>query len=352
MIIALVIPTLTQGGAERVMSELANEWSYQGHEIHLILLAKHKRFYKIRTSVIVHHLNFENKNAVGNIISEIRTFFKLHKILKEKRPDFVLSFMEKYNILTILASRFLGTKTYVSDRSGPYRKIPTYLKFLRKITYRFADGIIAQTNLASEVVMRQVKNNNITVIPNPLKKISLRQFPKREKLVLNIGRLVFEKGQDYLLEAFAMMEDNGWKLAILGEGPLKETLIKKAKDLNIDHKVIMPGAVENVDEWIAKASIFAFPSLSEGYPNALTEAMAGGLACIAFDCDAGPREIINNGKNGLLVPLGDVKRLNECIQALISDEYLRSNIATEAQKIFDEINIEKISAKYLSFCNS
>lgn len=348
--VVLVIPTMRQGGAERVMSELANTWSIQKHEIHLVLLAKSENFYYIDDNVIIHNLGFSYSGLFNKVFNELKVFFKLRKILKEQKPNFVLSFMSKYNILTILAASYLNVRVFVSDRSNPKKHLPFLVSFLRKITYRFAHGIIAQTSLAKSILEKQTGNRNVAVIPNPLKSISIYENIKKEKIILNVGRLVNEKGQTYLLDAFTKIKNTEWKIAILGDGPLHDQLKKQAEKLGLKDQVIMPGAVNEIDSWLAKASVFAFPSVSEGFPNALVEAMAAGLPCVSFDCDAGPRDIIIDGQNGYLVPVRDVELLADRLETLINNAEIRTQLSKEAAKIVNGFAVEKISDNYLAFC--
>ncbi len=350
MKILLVIPTLKQGGAERVMSELANEFSRKGHEVHICLLAEGKQFYRLETNVTVHTLGFVNKGKVQKVLGEVQVFLKLRELIKVIDLDFVLSFMTKYNALTIMASAFLNVKVFVSDRSNPKKKLPRSIKFLRKFTYPYANGIIAQTSLAKSVLQKQVKNNNIEVIANPLKVIE--QFPniKKENIVLNVGRMVTEKGQKYLMEAFAQLNNDEWKLVILGDGPLYTELFTLAKKLNISHRVEMPGSVKNVDEWLSRASIFAFPSISEGFPNALVEAMSARLPCVSFDCDAGPRDVIENNKNGYLVRTSDTEEFTQKIEDLMENESIRIDMGKEASKIKNKLEPSMIAGEFLKFC--
>ncbi len=350
MRIFLVIPTLHQGGAERVMSELANTFiTYPDIKVHLILLAKSSVFYTIHNEVIIHQLGFENKGRIKKVFAELRTFSKLRKLFKNLKPDTALSFMEKYNSFTILASLFTGTKVFVSDRSNPLKKQSLFIEILRKSTYKYAAGIIAQTELAKKVLQKKVKNKNIRVIPNPIKKVSLYPDIDRKKIIINVGRLVPEKGQRYLLEAYSKIMYIGWELIILGDGPLRKELEDQAKLLGITKNLYMPGAVNNVDEWLAKSSIFAFPSVSEGFPNALAEAMSAGLPCVSFDCEAGPRDIISDGENGFLVPLRDVDEFSNKINTLINNPHLRVLMGSHARTVREDFERSKVASEYLKF---
>lgn len=351
MKIFLVIPTLKQGGAERVMSELANQFvQKEDLEVHLVLLAKSNDFYKVNANVKIHRLGFENKGKLNKVFSELKTFIGLRNLLKNHKPDAVLSFMEKYNSFTILASTFLGLHVFVSDRSNPLKKVPKSTEFLRKLTYKYATGIIAQTQFAKDVLAAKINNKNIRVIPNPVKEIQNYPDIAKENIILNVGRLVPEKGQKYLIEAFSKVKDKaGWRVVILGDGPLRSEIEEQVKILGLDKQVQFLGAVNNVDEWLARASIFVFPSISEGFPNALAEAMSAGLPCVSFDCNAGPRDLIENDVNGCLVEVGEVDELTLSIKNLMNDRDKRKRFGKKSIKIKNKLLSSSIRDKYLRF---
>lgn len=354
MKIFLIIPTLKQGGAERVMSELANQFAQKDNlKVHLVLLAKSNDFYKVDDTVIIHRLGFENKGKLNKVYSELATFKNLRNLLKTHKPDAVLSFMEKYNSFTILAAAFLGLQVFVSDRSNPLKKVPQTTEILRKFTYKYATGIIAQTQFAKDVLVAKTKNKNIRVIPNPVKKIQNYPDIAKEKLILNVGRLVPEKGQKYLIEAFSKINEKAdWRVVILGDGPLRNQLEEQVNALGLSNQVLLLGAVNNVDEWLAKATIFVFPSISEGFPNALAEAMSSGLPCVSFDCDAGPRDIIKNNVNGVLIPTKDEKSLIQALENLIQNKELREMLGKNASKLREELSVDKIAKQYFNFIST
>lgn len=345
----IIIPTLKQGGAERVSSELASHFSNKGVEVHLVLLAQADNFYEVANSVHIHRLGFVNHGKLKKVISEIKVFFKLRSLLRQYKPDSVLSFMDKFNIFTILASFFLNLKVFISDRSNPNLKLSPLILVSKKIIYPLSCGIIAQTALAKNTLLDITNHKNIVVIPNPVKEVRLFPNIKKEKIILNVGRLVDEKGQKYLLEAFSKLNLQDWKLVILGEGPLRKDLENLILTLGLTNNVVLPGAVNNVDEWFAKSSIFAFTSISEGFPNALIEAMAAGLPCVSFDCEAGPRDIIKNGINGFLVEERNISELVEKIQSLIDDPILSEKISKNAINVRERYNLNSIGSKYFSF---
>jgi glycosyltransferase involved in cell wall biosynthesis len=176
-------------------------------------------------------------------------------------------------------------------------------------------------------------------------------FPeyRRENIIVNVGRLVPEKGQKHLIEAFSLLGRRDWRLLILGDGKLREELTNLADSLGIWDLVEMPGTVSDVDYWLAKSSIFAFPSVSEGFPNALVEAMAAGLPCVSFDCNAGPKDIIRNNENGILISEGDVLSFSHALKSLIDDERLRIRMGNAALDIRNDLDLVKISKSYMDF---
>src|SRR5690606_32683176 len=135
----------------------------------------------------------------------------------------------------------------------------------------------------------------------------------------------------------------------LGSGHLKDDLKQQARGLDIEDRVIFLGSITNVDEWLARASIFAFPSISEGFPNALAEAMAAGLPVVSFNCDAGPNEIVVNGLNGFLVPVGNVDMLTDYMKRLVNDPSLRDFLGRNAQDIQAMLDTKTIASEYLDF---
>ncbi len=261
----------------------------------------------------------------------------------------MLSILSSTNLLTLIATLFLGTKVFVRDVMSPFRARNSLDKFLRRVLYKKATGVITMTDTAKEFIQKETGVVNIKVIPNPVKKISIDSNIKKEKIVLNVGRLVSQKGQKYFLEACAKINDPEWKFVILGEGPLRSSLEKQVIELGIEDRVLLPGATKNIDLWLAKASIFAFPSVSEAWGIALCEAMSAGLPCVSFDCKVGPSEMIIDGENGFLIPVGNVELLESRIKEMMNDVALRNRFSNNAKKVGASYSIEKVSKEIFDF---
>lgn len=351
----LVTPLLDHGGGQRFITELANYWVTLKHDVIIVLLRSGESFYPILDNVKIIELGYTGivgKNKFNKCIIVIDILYKLRTKIKQIQPEFVLSILSSTNILTIAATRNLKANVFVNDVMSPYRNRGSFEKKMRKMLYKRANGVIALTNIAKEIIYNETKNKNIIVIPNPVKEVIFFKDIKKEKIILNMGRLVHDKGQKYLLEAFAKLKKSDWKLVILGEGDRRKSLEKLSNKLNITNQVFIPGAVKNVDEWLSRASIFAFPSISESWGLALTESMAAGLPSVSFDCDVGPREMIRDGENGFLVPVANVDLFAKRIGQLINDEELRSKFSKNAKKEAEKYKIEKIGNRILEFCTN
>jgi len=346
--ICLVIPSLNAGGMERVMSELANYFNRNNElETSLILLGKADKFYQIpdRVKIFEPDFIFNNKYRLYNTLKTINF---LRQRVKEIKPDAVLSFGEMYNSFVLLATLFLGVRVFVSDRSRPDKKWGRLHELLRKLLYPKAKGIISQTNFSKNFLISETNYKNIHVIPNPVRPFKAIQCDK-QNIILNVGRLIYTKRIDLLLNIFSKITNDDWELWIVGDGPQRKNLEDLTKEMGLDQKVVFWGTQKNIDQFYAKAEIFAFTSVSEGFPNALLEAMAAGLPVISFDCIAGPSDLITDNINGYLIPELDLSAYQDKLEILIKNEELRisfsENAISESKKYF----IEHIGNEYLKF---
>ncbi|WP_180002635.1 MULTISPECIES: glycosyltransferase [Acinetobacter] len=349
MKLLMIIPSLGSGGAERVISSLANDWVVKRKcELHMVIFTDTKDFYKINRDIKVYRLNY-NSNSKNKIFCLINLILQLRKIIININPDVCLSFLRESNILIIIASLGLNKKIFISERDSPLTSIPQYYKILRKKLYPLATGIIAQTMDYKFFIDNEINASKSVVIPNPIREINTLDL-NREKIIVNVGRLVPEKGQKYLLEAFALCKKRqGWKLVLVGDGVLRSILEKKVKDLDLSGQVFLVGKSNNVDDWLVKSSIFAFSSISEGFPNALAEAMSAGLPCVSFDCVTGPSDLIEHGTNGFLVETKNIQKFSEYLDLLMEKEELRESIGLQAKLMSKRLNFDVISDQYFKY---
>ena len=226
--------------------------------------------------------------------------------------------------------------------------------FLRKKLYPYATGIIAQTEKAKQIYAMQFSHNNVKVIGNPIREVNLNyQSSKSENIVLSIGRLIETKHFDKLIEMFVNIKEPGWKLIIVGDDALKQNNMLKLHNLleklNAQDKVYLVGRQQDVEKYYLKSKIFAFTSSSEGFPNVIGEALSAGIPVVAFDCIAGPSDMIIDNQNGFLVPLFEYEQFENKLRLLMQDEKLRECFGEKAQQSVQKFSVNEIGAKYLSF---
>jgi glycosyltransferase involved in cell wall biosynthesis len=259
----------------------------------------------------------------------------LRRLLVASEPDVVLSFITVSNVLTIIAAVGLPVRVVVSERTSPgvHFAVEPLWRALRRLCYRWADKVIVQTEDAAQWVAENCGVNPI-VIPN-----SLRILPdiacERELLIIAVGRLSKEKGFDLLLEAFARISPDfpGWRVAILGEGTERQALLDLRDRLSLAGRADLIGQSQEVETWMARSGLVVHPSRREGFPNVVLEAMGMGAAVICANCLSGPSELIKDGINGRLVPVGDVEALARAMSELMSNPDLRRTLGQEASQV-------------------
>ncbi|MCF8448166.1 MAG: glycosyltransferase [Bacteroidia bacterium] len=346
--VALFIPSLSAGGAERVMSILANEFSkYDNIQVHLVLYTSSEIFYRVNNRIIIHK-PLRNYPNLPKLVYMMKTFLFIRKVFRQEKPDVFLSFGGKFNSLVLMASIGFRTKSFISDRSRPgisYGLIPD---IFNRFVYRISSGIIAQTKTARDYSYLKTKHKNIRVIPNPVLPIPESKLP-RENTILNVGRFISSKKQEELIDIFIKLNLPEWKLVFIGEGPRLEACKIRVEKEGFSDRIQFIGNTVEVNSYFQRSKIFAFTSISEGYPNSLIEAMSAGCACISFDCVAGPSDVIVNGINGVLIPIGDNNQFAEKLFELANSNSQISKFSREGEKISMELNPTKISKEYLDF---
>lgn len=352
--IVLVIPSLQAGGMERVMAELATHFATKPWlEIHLVLYGIVREiFYPVPPDIKIHKPSFVFSNRL-RFINSLRTLWYLRSKLKELKPDSVLSFGEYWNSFVLLAATGLHYPVYISDRCSPEKRFSSYHTMLRKALYPGAAGIIAQTSRARDIYLRQGLNRNIEIIGNPIREIPADHNTQREKSVLMVGRLIKTKHQDKLIELFCDIDDPEWKLVLIGYDHLQQRNYDRlqllVRERGAEDKVILAGKISDVDSYYRRSRIFAFTSSSEGFPNVIGEAMSAGLAVVAFDCVAGPSEMIRDGSNGFLIPLFDYEMFRERLKQLMSDDEMTDRFGGRGKEDIKRFSPDVIGEMFLDF---
>lgn len=335
------------GGIERASVSLANYFGELGYEVNVLALYKTEHFYLLDERITLIEPQFTRECINRNFyVLKMMTFFR--KIAKKIKPDVMLAFGEWTNPFIVLASFGLHIPLFLSDRMSPSLSLTPVHRFLKKTLYKKANGIIAQTHYAKAIIKTLTNTSNIKVIHNPVNSINKTNCSIKNRIV-TVGRLSKEKGHRYLIESFAKVNNIDWELSIVGDGNEREALQSLADKLGVAERVIFHGHQRDFSLQLSEAQIFVLPSLSEGFPNALIEAMSLPLACISSNCIAGPNEIIQDGVNGLLVEPGDVNALANALNRLIENHELRGLLASGAYKVRESLAFDKIAKQYLDF---
>lgn len=316
-----------RGGAERVIAHLSNNYAEQGHKVDILMLLLDDCGYELHKNIKVISYARPEKRRVENIWHWLKN---IRKYVKKYKPDCIVSFSMYINIFTLIACLGLKKDILISERNDPTSDGRSKIDiFLTKFLYRYADKIVFQTIRAQNFFSESIKKNS-KIIYNPIEVACYATSDKKNKIV-TVGRLAKQKNQKLLIEAFSKINNNEIVLEIYGSGGLKEELYNYALKLNVADRVIFKGNVKNVHECIKDAKAFVLSSDFEGLSNALLEAMMMGLPCISTKC-AGSDEVIQNGKNGLLVELGDVDNLALAINRVIDDTKLSEFLSENAKK--------------------
>lgn len=336
--VVFYIGSLARGGAQRVISTLANALVCAGYSCVVITSYKTDNEYeldeRIRRIVLL-------KNSKKNFIKEnLIQVFELRRILKEESPDSVVSFMAEPNFRLIFSSFGLKCKKILSVRNDPSREYPNFLYvFLAKLLFRFADCLVFQTLDAQRWFPKRIQNKS-RIILNPVGNHFFdSSFYGIRKDIVSVGRLTWQKNHEMTIKAFAkissQIKDN---LIIFGDGPIKRELQQLVSSLKLNQRVFFPGIEENISEKIKSAKLFVLSSNYEGLPNSLMEAMALGVPCISTDCPCGgPKMLLNPS---YLVNVNDDSQLS-CLMKKIDDvDFFENNYRVDA-KIFQEKNIVK-----------
>lgn len=323
MKIAFYINSLAGGGAERVVSVLAGGLA-KAHEVTVINSYPVPDEYKLDEDV--RHLYLEEqKSADGFLRRNIRRISRLRKVLKNERTDVLVSFMAEPNFRAIVATKGLKCRTVVSVRNAPEKEYPDgFRRFLAKILYRKADGIVFQTEDAKNWFPKAIRHRS-EIIFNPVDDAFYRVTPDSGRHnIVTVGRLTEQKNHKMLIRAFAWIADRVQdNLIIYGDGKLRGQLEELIAELHMEKRVFLPGSIKNVADTIKSAKLFVLSSDYEGMPNSLMEAMALGLPCIATDCPCGGPKTLLGDESSMLVEVGDEVGLTDLMLRCLSDAQFR-----------------------------
>lgn len=353
--IAFYISSLRRGGAERVMVNLAEHFYKNGYRVVMVTTRKAEQEYPIAEGIVRRISEPEEtkltKGRAGNF--KVR-FLTLRTIWKEEKPDLIVSFIGKNNMMALLTAAFLHIPVVVSVRGNPPSEYDTKgLRFAANALFPFAAGVILQTKASLSFFNKRIRKKAV-ILPNPLNPVFLKPVfeGERRNEIVSVGLLDENKNQAMLVRAFAQISEEFPQMEVIlyGEGEKQKELQDLAAQLGVSEKVHLPGICSRVEESIDKARIFVLTSDTEGSPNAVIEAMSLGLAVISTDCPCGgPAELITEGKNGLLVPVRDERALAEALRKILKSPKLEEKLRTEAVRIRKNMEPEKVCRQWQQY---
>lgn len=352
MNIVIFTMSLEKGGAERVITNLCNQYLIAEHNVTIITCLKSSSQYPLDKQIKHLCVDYLPKEKEQNKITRfIRRRRRLKRILDGLSIDIMINILPEPSFLALSLRHYYDFPMLVSVRSDPameYGFPPYYL--MMRILYPKADGLIMQTEEAKRYFPRVIQNRAV-IIPNPINMEAVRKpfTGERKKEIVAVGRLIKEKNYPLLIRAYQKVSRQfpEYKLLIYGEGELRKELEELIKNLELKDRVILAGQKDDIFEQIYESSLFVMTSSHEGMPNALMEAMALGLPVIATDCPCGgPRFLIQNQKNGILIESNNETALEKAMVEILSDRIFAERLGEQASHISEELNPKKIYQKW------
>lgn len=353
--------SMYMGGAERVISSLANNFVERGAVVSIMVTDSLPSGYPLdkRVRFINQNASTSSSGMINAIKNNLRRVILTRKYLQEIQPDLVICFGINNLTMIILARSSRNMRTIGSERSNPYLASEgRFWKLMKRIVSPCADGYIFSTEGAQKYYPKWTQKKSV-IIPNGIFADSLPEHvpPLRQrngKQICAVGRLDPVKGFDSLIHAFARFHENypEYTLHIYGEGRERANLTALIHKLDLESSVILEGYCADIPGKLCESIIFCFSSLYEGMPNALIEAMACGLPCVSARCDFGPTELIIDGENGLLVPVGDVEAMSKAMERIAADSALANKLSKNALKIRETHSRERISELFYNYITS
>lgn len=348
--IIIVTRSMYAGGAERVIAQLTKYFDSIKIECKIITIDDEEILYDLPRTVEVIAIGQKSSNKV---IDRLKRYKLVRQIIKNNKPDLVLSMPEDIGIYVIPCLLGTGIPLVVSERNNPWimpdKKVT---RILRRLFYPYVEGVIFQTESAASFFDKRIQQKGI-VLNNPLddSRIPLQYQGKRSKVIVGAGRLDKQKNFKLLITAFSEFykENKDYKLIIYGEGSQRTELENLASDLLEDNSYSFPGRDSNLLEKINDSAMFVLTSDYEGVPNVLIEAMAMGMPVISTDCPpGGPKMLINNKSNGLLVPVDNVTALVKAMNELTDIEY-STYLANNALKLRKTLSDTKVYEDWVNY---
>jgi len=373
--VLFLLATLDGGGAERTVLTLLPHLRARGMDARVGLLARRgvldgeiEPTQVVRARMAPDWMSYAPSPGLGRLLVGVPLVpLQQLDLLRQFRPHVAVSCTAAMNLAALLSTRAYGRDrvAWVLREGNNTRAIlesdtPGRLgRALRwratELVYRAPDRVVTISNGVADGLVRDfgVRRDRVRVVHNPVDVARVSQHAQatgsmrvQSRFIIGCGRLHRQKGFDLLLRAAARLRDADLAVVILGEGPERGSLEALARGLGLGARLVMPGFVDNPWAWIGRASAFVLPSRWEGFGSVLVEAMACGTPVVAADCDYGPREVLHDGKNGLLVRRDDAMSLAQAIQRILADPALGKDLAARGRERAMDFDASSIADRY------
>lgn len=349
--VLFVIPSLSGGGAERVVSEISSELS-STYEVYILIFYKSIEEYKVSKNVKIINLSNGEKKEYFQI-GRLNRLRKIRKTIKDINPDAIipfLSFVCIYCFISLLFTKYINRLIF-TERCNP-KFFSKKISFLKKICQIFIKKIIVQNSGQQSQLMLYEKRKSF-IIPNPINKDYLefdKKLPQTPTHIISIGRLTKQKNYELAINAFnnLLKDYPNMIYHIYGQGEENESISNLINDLCIHKNVILEGYCSCIENKYKNADIYLMTSKFEGLPNALAESMAVGIPSISTNCDFGPSDLIENEDMGILVKEGDQKEVENALRYMILNYQKYINLSKKTkEKMKQKYSIESIKNKWI-----
>ena len=352
--LVIVIPDLTLGGAQRVVTSLASSLVRRGVRIQVVTIAAAQANEFRQAEGVARLALGEDRasttpgSALWNNARRIRV---LRRAIRSSGARVVLSLVGGTNILAVAACANLPVHVVISERNDPSRQsLGRPWDWLRRRVYRHASVVTANSAAAIDAMRSYVPDRKLALVDNPVPEPPPGPAVPRQPIVLAVGRLEHQKAHDVLITAFARVAPAfpEWRLQIVGSGSLESALRLQAGEHQVANRILWQSPVSDIWRFYRAASVFAFPSRFEGTPNALLEAMSAGLPSIISDSVPGALTLVSDGREGKVVPVDAVEPLADALRALMGDEALRERMGAAARRRVAGHSGDAILARWIS----
>lgn len=359
---------LKDGGSPQVVSGILNHLDRNVFNPVLVTYSE-ARVFPVPEGTTEYTLHIHGGGSLfQKLRANLTAVFRLRRVIRQEEPEIAVGMGGMTNWGLILAARLARSKTAViigEHGAGALkyredRMTSLVMRLLNWFLYPLADRIVAISDGVRQYLVREMKvaEGKIVLIHNPVDIRRIQELSREQvddpwlhesdrRVVLWVGRMATVKGLEYLIGAFERVtQEIDARLVLVGEGPLENAIRELVRQKGLQEKVRFAGFQSNPYRYMARSSVFAFPSLSEGFGMVLVESMACGLPVVAANCVAGPSEVLLNGKCGILVPVADEKALARAIVSLLTDTALRERLISVAIERVSEFEPAKVVASY------